>query len=70
MDVEDFLENISQDQFRKLIYRDIKNWVDQEKNENNHDEQTAYYNFEMECKILSQWLITIKDDYHKYDERG
>ena len=51
MDVEDFLENISQDQFRKLIYRVLKNWVDQAKNEINHDEQTAYYNFEMECII-------------------
>ena len=60
---------MSEEELQKLIYKTIKDWVDEEAELNDHNEGTKEVNFENSCKQLSRWATEIKDDYKKYVDR-
>ena len=57
---------MSEEELKKIIYKTIKDWVDEEAELNDHNEDTRENNFENICKQLSRWVTKIKDDYKKY----
>tara|TARA_R100000742_G_C4185978_1_gene19582 strand:+ start:259 stop:480 length:222 start_codon:yes stop_codon:yes gene_type:complete len=63
------VDTMSQDELQQLIYDVIKDWVEEEGNENDHSDDEREGNFEDMCKQLSRWAMDIKDDYHKYVDR-
>ena len=60
---------MSEEELQKLIYKTIKDWVDEEAELNDHSNGTKESNFENICKQLSRWASEIKDDYKKYVDR-
>ena len=60
-------ENMMTDEeLKKIIYKTIKDWADEEAELNDHNEVTREDNFEDMCKQLTRWATKIKDDYKKY----
>ena len=57
---------MTEEELKKIIYKTIKDWADEEAELNDHNEVTREDNFEDMCKQLSRWATKIKDDYKKY----
>ena len=63
------VDTMSEDELQKLIYKVIKDWVEEEGDINDHQDDVKCDNFQDMCKQLSRWAMEIKDDYHKYVDR-